>query len=238
MLNLSSNNSHETDKGVRCNCFSRSDHQFRASPFSWKMAILALELEVYSFSAKHLFIPSSHASACLPGRPPENSGILIFCSSLEISWSGSCLGPCALSEFSHLTCVVSTYTILSDCLFSVAMMVSKDLSITPISGLEVVPCDAGGGICGGGEGGQLGVGGGGEGGWPRPRPRPRPQPLRVWTMIISGIFNNIMPLLSQSNNCRDKILVMQCLYLCIETNCQYLRKTCIVAFIKWFRLGF
>ena len=158
------------------------------------MAILALKLEVYSFSVKHLFIPSSHAWACLPSRPPENSGILIFCSSLEISWSGSCLGPCALSEFYRLTCVVSTSTILSDCLFSVAMMVSKDLSITPISGLEVVLGGVGGGICGGG-----------EGGWPRPRP------LHVWTMIIPDIFNNIMPLLSQSNNCRDKILVMQCL---------------------------
>ena len=41
--------------------------------------------------------------------------------------------------------MVSTSTILSECLFSVAMMVSKDLSITPISGLEVVLCGAGGG---------------------------------------------------------------------------------------------
>ena len=205
MLNLSSNNSHETDKGLRYNCFSRSDHQFRASPFSWKMAILALELEVYSFSAKHLFIPSSHASACLPGRPPENSGILIFCNSLEISWSGSSLGTCSLSEFSRLTYVVSTSAILSDYLFSVAMMVSKDLSITPILGLEFVPCGAGGGICGGGEGGWPEVYGGSEGGWPQPRPRPRPWPLRVWTMIIPDIFNNIMPLLSQSNNCKINV---------------------------------
>ena len=43
--------------------------------------------------------------------------------------------------------------ILSDYLFSVAMMVSKDLNITPISGLEVVFGGVGGGIYGGGEGG-------------------------------------------------------------------------------------
>ena len=43
--------------------------------------------------------------------------------------------------------------ILSNCLFSVAMMVSKDLSITPISGLEVFLGGVGGEICGGGEGG-------------------------------------------------------------------------------------
>ena len=49
--------------------------------------------------------------------------------------------------------MVSTSVILSDCLFSVAMMVSKDLNITPISGLEVVLGDVGGGVCGGGEGG-------------------------------------------------------------------------------------
>ena len=157
---------------------------------------------------------------------------------LEISWSSSCLGTCTLSEFSRLTCVVSTSAILSDCLFRVAMMVSKDLNITLISGLEVILGGVSGGICGGGEGGWPGVWGGSEGGWPRPHPRPRPRPLRVWTMIIPNILNNIMPLLSQSNNYRDKILVMQWLYLCIETNCQYLRKNCIVTFIKRFRLGF
>ena len=112
MLKLSLNNSHETVKGVRCNCFSKSDHQFRESPFSWKMAILALELEVYSFNVKHLFIPSSHASACLLGHPPEKWGILIFCISLEISKRGSFLGSCALSKFSHLTCVVDLHELL------------------------------------------------------------------------------------------------------------------------------
>ena len=49
--------------------------------------------------------------------------------------------------------MVSTSTILSDCLFSVAVMVSKDLSITSISVLEVVLGSVGGGVCGGGEGG-------------------------------------------------------------------------------------
>ena len=49
--------------------------------------------------------------------------------------------------------MVSTSTILSDYLFRVAMMVSKDLNITPISGLEVVLSGVGGGVCGGGEGG-------------------------------------------------------------------------------------
>ena len=44
------------------------------------------------------------------------------------------------------------------------MMVSKDLNITPISRLDVTLGGVGGGVCGGGEGGRLGVGGGGEGG--------------------------------------------------------------------------
>ena len=48
--------------------------------------------------------------------------------------------------------MVYTSTILSDCLFSVAMMVSKDLSITSISELEVVLGGVGGRACGGGEG--------------------------------------------------------------------------------------
>ena len=53
---------------------------------------------------------------------------------------------------------------LSDCLFNVAIMVSKDLSMTSISGVKVVFGSVGGSACGGGEGG---------------RPRPQPRPLRV-----------------------------------------------------------
>ena len=164
MLKLSLNNSHETVKGVRCNCFSKSDHQFRESPFSWKMAILDLELEVYSFNVKHLFIPSSHASACLLGHPPKKSRILIFWISLEISKRGSFLESCALSKFSHLTYVVLTSTRFSNFLFKVTIMVSKDLSMTFISWV----------------GAFLG-GTGGDGYQPRPHYRPRL--VRILTMI-------------------------------------------------------
>ena len=45
--------------------------------------------------------------------------------------------------------MVSTSAILSDCLFSVAMMVSKDLSMTSISGVEDALGGADGDGCGG-----------------------------------------------------------------------------------------
>ena len=50
--------------------------------------------------------------------------------------------------------MVLTSATLYDFLFNVVIIVSKDLSVISILGVEVVLGSIGGGACGGGEGGQ------------------------------------------------------------------------------------
>ena len=52
------------------------------------MAIFAFELDAWSLKAKHLVMPSNHASAHSLTRPLANSGSLIFCNSRVMSSGG------------------------------------------------------------------------------------------------------------------------------------------------------